>query len=91
MTIQVVTIERDELNDIIAATARRAAEETLARAPKPGVRPSQITYKQAAELLGLSPQTVSKMVRAGTIKLNKFGTISMEEIDRALQTRSEKE
>lgn len=48
-------------------------------------RPSQVTQSQAAEMLGLSRQTVSKMVRVGTLKLNKCGLIPTAEIDSVLQ------
>lgn len=47
-------------------------------------RPSQVTQDQAAEMVGVSPATISRMVRAGVIKLNKFGRIPVSEIDRAI-------
>jgi excisionase family DNA binding protein len=48
-------------------------------------RPCQVTITQAAEMLGLSRHTVSKMVRAGQFRLNKCGLIPVEQIDAALQ------
>jgi excisionase family DNA binding protein len=48
-------------------------------------RPTQVTITQAAEMLGLSRHTVSKMVRAGQFKLNRCGLIPIEQVDRALQ------
>ena len=47
-------------------------------------RPSQVSQKQAAEMLGLSHVTVSKLLKSGVIKLNKTGQIPIAEIDRAL-------
>lgn len=47
-------------------------------------RPSQVTQDQAAEMVGVSAATISRMVKAGELKLNKFGRISIGEIDRAL-------
>lgn len=47
-------------------------------------RPSQVTQDQAAEMVGVSPATISRMVKAGMIKLNKFGRIPVSEIDRAI-------
>lgn len=47
-------------------------------------RPSSVTQKQAGEMLGLSHVTISRMVRAGTIKLNGIGQIPISEIDRLL-------
>ena len=47
-------------------------------------RPSQVTQEQAAEMVGVSPATISRMVKAGALKLNKFGRIPIAEIDKAL-------
>ena len=47
-------------------------------------RPSQVTQKLAAEMLNLSEQTVSKMVKTGRIRLNDCGMIPITEIDRVL-------
>ena len=47
-------------------------------------RPSQVTQEQAAEMVGVSPATISRMIRAGGLKLNKFGKIPVAEIDKAL-------
>ncbi|MBN3852801.1 DNA-binding protein [Paraburkholderia sp. Ac-20340] len=49
-------------------------------------RPSHVTIKQAAEMLNLSPPTVSKMVHCGTFKLNRCGRIPIEQVDAALTT-----
>lgn len=48
-------------------------------------RPSQVTMVQAAQMLGLSAQTISKMVRQGRLPLNGLGMIPITEIDRALR------
>jgi len=61
--------------------ALRALEIYAARHP----RPSQVTIKQAADMLGLSRHTVSKMVHAGQFRLNKCGLIPIEQVDAALQ------
>ncbi|TDN50456.1 helix-turn-helix domain-containing protein [Azoarcus indigens] len=47
-------------------------------------RPPQVTQSQAAEMLGISRATVSRMVRAGTLRLNGCGLIPISEIDRVL-------
>lgn len=60
--------------------AVRAIELYAAKHP----RPSQVTQEQAAEMVGVSAATISRMVKAGTLKLNKFGRIPIDEIDRAL-------
>lgn len=57
----------------------RAFEFYAARRP----RPTQVTIGQAAEMLGLSRWTVSKMLRAGQFKLNKCGLIPIEQVDAA--------
>lgn len=48
-------------------------------------RPSQVTQDQAAEMAGVSRMTIHRMIKAGQIKLNKFGRIPVAEIDRALR------
>jgi len=48
-------------------------------------RPTQVTQLQAAEMLGLSRHTVAKLIRAGELKLNRCGLISISEIDRVLR------
>lgn len=47
-------------------------------------RPSQVSQSQAAEMLNLSRATISRMVKAGALKLNGCGLISTAEIDRVL-------
>lgn len=47
-------------------------------------RPAQVTQEQAAEMVGVSPATISRMVKSGVLKLNKFGRIPVSEIDRAI-------
>ncbi|MFD1558669.1 helix-turn-helix domain-containing protein [Paraburkholderia silviterrae] len=49
-------------------------------------RPPQVSMSQAAEMLGISRQTVAKMVRFGQIKLNKYGRISIEQVDAVLES-----
>lgn len=47
-------------------------------------RPIHVTQKQAAEMLDLSAPTVSRMVRAGTLRLNGAGLIPISQIDELL-------
>lgn len=47
-------------------------------------RPSCVNQRQAAEMLGLSHVTVSRLVTSGKIKLNGIGQIPISEIDRLL-------
>ena len=61
--------------------ARRAVQLYAESHP----RPSQVTMTQAGEMMGLTRQTVAKLVRAGTLRLNKCGLIPVAEIDAALQ------
>jgi excisionase family DNA binding protein len=48
-------------------------------------RPVHVNRIQAAEMLGISDTTVRKLIRAGTIKVNKLGLIPMSEIDKAIK------
>jgi excisionase family DNA binding protein len=47
-------------------------------------RPVQVTQSQAAEMLGMSRPTVSKLVKSGVLKLNRCGLIPVAEIDRVI-------
>lgn len=60
--------------------AVKAIETYVERHP----RPSQVTQEQAAEMVGVSPSTISRMIKAGQLKLNKFGRLPIAEIDKAL-------
>jgi hypothetical protein len=51
-------------------------------------RPSQVTQRQAAEMLDRSEPTIGRLVKAGTIKLNKAGMIPISEIDRLLELKA---
>lgn len=50
-------------------------------------RPVHVTQKQAAEMLGLSAPTVSKLVRTGRLKLNGAGLIPIGQVDRLIGER----
>jgi len=47
-------------------------------------RPSHVTQVQAAEMIGISRETVRKMIRQGRIRMNEAGMIPVSEIDRVL-------
>lgn len=47
-------------------------------------RPSHVTQKQGAQMLGISAATMSRLVKFGSIKLNKCGLVPISEIDAAL-------
>ncbi|TGN96100.1 DNA-binding protein [Burkholderia sp. USMB20] len=61
--------------------ARRAVQLYAETHP----RPAHVTIQQAAEMMGLSRHTVSKMVVVGTLRLNKCGRIPISQVDAALQ------
>ncbi len=61
--------------------ARRAVEIYATQHP----RPYHVTQKQCAEMTGKSQPTIGKMVKAGTLKLNKFGMIPIECVDDAIR------
>lgn len=50
-------------------------------------RPPQVTQAQAAEMLGISRPTMSRLVKAGIVRLNACGLVPISEVDRALQSR----
>lgn len=47
-------------------------------------RPLHVTQRQAAQMLGLSAPTVSKLVRSGKLRLNGAGLIPISQIDELL-------
>lgn len=47
-------------------------------------RPPHVTQVQAAAMLNISESTMSRMVKTGRIKLNRFGMIPISEVDSAL-------
>jgi len=51
-------------------------------------RPSSVTQVQAAEMIGISRETVRKMIRQGRIKMNEVGMIPVCEIDRVLAPKA---
>ncbi|HDR9199616.1 TPA: helix-turn-helix domain-containing protein [Burkholderia vietnamiensis] len=67
-----------ETNEVMNV-ARRAVQLYAETHP----RPTQVTQLQAAEMLGISRATVSRMVKAGQLKLNRCGMIPIELIDEA--------
>lgn len=47
-------------------------------------RPIQVTQRQAATMMHVSESTISKMVKTGQLKLNRFGMLPISEVDSAL-------
>jgi excisionase family DNA binding protein len=70
--------ERTEEEMLLIASRAIDAFETRPR------RPVHVTIKQAAEMLGLSRHTVSKMLTTGELRYNRCGRIPIEQIDMAL-------
>ena len=61
--------------------ARRAVQLYAESRP----RPPQVNQKQAAEMLGVSTRTIHNMIKHGTLRLNRCGMISIDQIDAVLQ------
>lgn len=59
------------------------ATEAVRRYAETHPRPTHVTQVQAAEMLGLSRDTVRKLIRSGTLRLNACGLIPVEMIDSA--------
>jgi hypothetical protein len=64
-------------------------EEQLARVAARAVRlyaethprPTQVTQRQAAEILRVDPKTIYNYIRAGKLKLNRGGYLAIEDVD----------
>lgn len=70
----------EALHHEILATAAAAVRLYAETHP----RPAHVTKQQAAEMLGISPPTLQKLIAAGTITLNRCGKIPISQIDAAL-------
>ena len=79
--MNVVVLTKDELETVIHQAAMTAVNEALSRIPAKPVRPIHVNQTQAAKMLGMSRPTLSKMIKAGKIKLNDCGLIPIETID----------
>jgi hypothetical protein len=44
-------------------------------------RPTQVNQRQAAEMLGVDPKTVQRLLRAGLLRLNGCGQLPIESVD----------
>lgn len=89
-TGSVVVMTEDEVARMIEIAARRGAEETARRImPAVGkIRPPHVTQTDAAEMVGVSRRTISSMISHGTFRLNEFGMIPIDQIDRALEAKA---
>lgn len=67
-----MTTEHDTLR--IAARAVQLYAETHPR-------PTQVTQRQAAEMLGVSARTIRRYIIAGRLKLNGCGLLPIETVD----------
>lgn len=61
----------------IALAAVRAYDESHPR-------PKLVSKTQAAEMLGITYPTLSRLIEAGHIRVNQIGKIHVSEIDRQL-------
>lgn len=79
----VVVIKREDLEAAIRDAAENAAKKTaeIMRKQGGGMRPVHVNQTQAAEMLNLSVSTISRMVKAGNIRLNKCGLIPIEQLE----------
>lgn len=78
----IVVLTKADLDSVIHRAALQAANEAISRLPARNVaRPLHVNQKQAAEMLGISHVTVSKLIKAGSLKLNACGLIPIELVD----------
>ena len=81
--MNVVMIQRSDLEDTIRKAAEMGAELALRRMPKS--RPEQYNIQDAATELGIHRHTLRRMIDSGTVKLNSCGKISAAEIERIIK------
>lgn len=73
--------ERDMTDDRELRIAARAAEQAVLLYAGKHPRPTQVSQKQAAEMLGVHPKTVRNYLAAGKLVLNGCGLIPIEAVD----------
>ena len=64
----------------IEAVALRAAQLAVRLYAESHPRPTHVTYGQAAEMLGCSEMTISRLVKAGTVRPNKLRRLPIEQV-----------
>ena len=74
--------ERGVSGASLNAIAERAAARAVRLYAETHPRPTQVTQRQAAGMLGVSTRTVRNYVVAGKLKLNGCGQIPIEAVDR---------
>ena len=84
--MDVIMIHRGDLDEAIRQAALMGAEMAIRKMPKN--RPEQYNITDAGKVLGVTRQTVSKLISAGNIKLNSCGKIPASEIDRVISAKS---
>ncbi|WP_294252187.1 hypothetical protein [Propionivibrio sp.] len=75
MNAPLTQTQADALNLAILAVQRYAAMHP---------RPSSVVQKDAAQMLGISGATFSRLVRSGRVTLNAVGRVPITEVDRLL-------
>lgn len=78
--------ERDPFASIADERLRIAAEAVRLYA-ETHPRPTQVTQRQAAEILHVSARTVRRYIRAGRLKLNQCGLLPIEAVDSIRSTQ----
>ena len=81
MNAPLTQTQADALNLAILAVQRYAAMHP---------RPSSVVQKDAAQMLGISGATFSRLVRAGKARLNPVGRVPITEVDRLLAAPHER-
>ena len=66
----------------LQSIAERAAIRAVQLYAEKHPRPTQVTQRQAAEMLGVSARTVRNYIAAGKLKLNGCGQIPIEAVDK---------
>lgn len=83
---EIVVLQRDDLEAMLREVAESAAIRVAAMfADKAALRPLHVNQSQAAEMLNLSVSTISRMVKAGNIRLNKCGMIPIDQLEECVK------
>jgi excisionase family DNA binding protein len=65
----------------LEAIALRAAQLAVQLYAESHPRPTHVTYGQAADMLDCSEMTISRLVKAGTLRPNRLRRLPIEQVD----------
>jgi predicted transcriptional regulator len=83
----VALLTPEQIDAIARVAAQQVGDMLIRKLGHAPPRPAQVTQKEAARMLGVSPRTVQNYVRGGAMRLNAAGRVPIEEVDKLMEAR----